>query len=361
MSNRVSTRKRQEEKANRKAEGECGMKRVVKSVMANLFCGILILGICGCGGGAQQSTDVQASEESAVGTSASAEKTVRISVASATEINMPDYISCKDGSTLEILKYPDSMLGSDHDMIQGCQAGTISVFIGSATVSIDTVPELALLSVPYLMNDYDQYQEVLQSTWKAWFQPYYQKNGLQLLTWRSDYDGCLVSTVPVHTRKDLQNINLRTMKNRYRENYWAGLGVNVFSLTYDEIAYYLQTEQINASEAGLNAMMHFGDMKYFRYIVPLGHIPASSSVVMNQEEYEALTPAQQEALVQYAEKSIVYEDSIEKCIEKYGLEVSKPDEDLLEMLQEGRQGVIDNLRRSLGAKLVEDFLSTTTP
>ena len=134
------------------------------------------------------------------------------------------------------------MLGSDHDMIQGCQAGTISVFIGSATVSIDTVPELALLSVPYLMNDYDQYQEVLQSTWKAWFQPYYQKNGLQLLTWRSDYDGCLVSTVPVHTRKDLQNINLRTMKNRYRENYWAGLGVNVFSLTYDEIAYYLQTE-----------------------------------------------------------------------------------------------------------------------
>ena len=225
------------------------MKRVVKSVMANLFCGILILGICGCGGGAQQSTDVQASEESAVGTSASAEKTVRISVASATEINMPDYISCKDGSTLEILKYPDSMLGSDHDMIQGCQAGTISVFIGSATVSIDTVPELALLSVPYLMNDYDQYQEVLQSTWKA----------------------------------------------------------------------------------------------------------------MNQEEYEALTPAQQEALVQYAEKSIVYEDSIEKCIEKYGLEVSKPDEDLLEMLQEGRQGVIDNLRRSLGAELVEDFLSTTTP
>ena len=110
MSNRVSTRKRQEEKANRKAEGECGMKRVVKSVMANLFCGILILG---CGGGAQQSTDVQASEESAVGTSASAEKTVRISVAAASNIDMPELISCTDGSSLEILKYPDGMLGSD--------------------------------------------------------------------------------------------------------------------------------------------------------------------------------------------------------------------------------------------------------
>ena len=213
------------------------MKRVVKSVMANLFCGILILGICGCGGGAQQSTDVQASEESAVGTSASAEKTVRISVASATEINMPDYISCKDGSTLEILKYPDSMLGSDHDMIQGCQAGTISVFIGSATVSIDTVPELALLSVPYLMNDYDQYQEVLQSTWKAWFQPYYQKKRFAAvdlalrLRWLPGFDSSCSYT------ERSQNIKSANNEESYRENYWAGLGVNVFSLTYDEIAY----------------------------------------------------------------------------------------------------------------------------
>lgn len=362
MSNRVSTRKRQEEKANRKAEGECGMKRVVKSVMANLFCGILILGICGCGGGAQQSTDVQASEESAVGTSASAEKTVRISVAAASNIDMPELISCTDGSSLEILKYPDGMLGSDYDIVQGCQAGTVSVYIGNATMSTDAVPELSLLSIPYLIDDFDTYQDTLQNTWKDWFQPYYHKSGLQLLAWSSDYDGYLVSSVPIHTLEDLQDVNLRIIKNRYRERYWSGLVRNVFSLTYDEIGYYLQTGQINASEVGLKAMLHFGDMNYFHYLVPVGHIPAINSVVMNQEEYEALTAEQQELLTEYAQAAITSgEDVVQTCMDEYNLEISEPDEELKTLLRSGKAGIIEDLRRSLGTELVEDFLSTTAP
>ena len=362
MSNSASKCKRKNEEANRKTEDECRMKRIMKGVMANLLCGILVFGICGCGGEVQQSTEAEMSEKSVDGVSEVETKTVRISVAAASKIDMPDLIPCEDGSVLEILKYPDGMLGSDYDIVQGCQAGTLSMYIGNATMSTDAVPELSLFSIPYLIDGFDAYQDTLQNIWKDWFQPYYHQSGLQLLAWNSEYDGYLVSFVPIHTPGDLQNVNLRIIKNRYRERYWSGLVRNVFSLTYDEIGYYLQTGQVNASEVGLKAMLHFGDMDYFHYLVPVGHIPAINSVVMNQEEYEALTPAQQVQLIRYAQIAITSdEDVVRKCVEEYNLEISEPDEELKALFRLGKAGIIEDLKKSLGAELVEDFLSTTAP
>lgn len=285
--------------------------------------------------------------------------TITLSVGSSTEILLPDRIECSDGTVLEILKYPDAILGSDSDLLHGCQADTVTVFIGSATVATDVVPELALLSIPYLIDGMDDYQETLQGEWLDWFQPYYQEQGLQLLAWEATYSGCLLSQIPIQTAEDFKQLNIRTMKNPYREAYWSAMGANVLSLSYDEIGHYLQTKQINTLEAGLAAMVRSGYVEDFDYLILLGHIPALNSVVMNKEAYDRLTESQKEQLLYYAQKAVQEEDILARCIEEYQLTVLEPEAKLKQELQIKRQVVIERLKEVLGEELVEEFLQET--
>lgn len=292
-------------------------------------------------------TDRNTEEESRV---------TRLSVGSSTAIVLPDRIECSDGTTLEILKYPDGILGSDSDLLRGCQADTVSVFIGSATVATDVVPELALLSIPYLIDGFENYQKALQEEWLEWFQPYYQAQGLQLLAWRATYAGCLLSQIPIQTAEDFKRLNIRTMKNPYREAYWSAMGAHVLPLSYDEIGYYLQTKQLNTLEAGLSAMVRSGYVEKFEYLIPLDHIPALSSVVMNKDAYDRLTAAQQEAILSYADMAVREEDILTKCVEKYQLTVLEPGAELKRELINKRQAVIELLKGTLDEKLVDEFL-----
>lgn len=278
-----------------------------------------------------------------------------IAICSSTAIAFPNRIDCADGSALQILKYPDGILGNDTDMLQGCQAGTVSAFIGSPTVSIQQVPELALLSIPYLVSDPDKYQNILRGRLKEWFQPFYQSHGLQLLAWTTSYKGCLLSCIPIHSPEDVSKLNVRTMLNPYREEYWSAVGAHPLSLSYDEIGYYLQTKQLNAVEAGLAAMSRSGYIKYFHYYCPIDHIPALVSMVMNKEEYDRLTPEQQSAMSEYAEKAVGHADIAQQYINRYQLEITEPDEELKNLLYSKRKIVIDRLQENLGAELVNQF------
>ncbi len=287
------------------------------------------------------------------------DRITRLSVGSSTAILLPDRIECPDGTILEILKYPDGILGSDSNLLEGCQANTVSVFIGSATVATDAVPELALISIPYLIDGEENYQRALQEKWLEWFQPFFQKQGLQLLAWRASYTGCLLSKIPIRTVEDFKQLNIRTMKNPYREAYWSAMGAHVLSLSYDEIGYYLQTKQLNTLEAGLSAMTRSGYVDEFDYLILLGHIPASNSVVMNKDAYDRLTASQQKQILYYAEQAVREEDVLSRCIDEYQLTVLEPDAELKQELWEKRQVVIDLLKEVLGEALVEEFLEKT--
>lgn len=328
---------------------------------------VLLLAGCSSGTAATGLTGGATATETASGTAAGSpnratqedREVTRLSVGSSTAILLPDYIECSDGTVLEILKYPDGILGSDSDLLRGCQADTVSVFIGSATVATDVVPELALLSIPYLIDGLEHYQKALQEEWLNWFQPYYQEQGLRLLAWRATYTGCLLSQIPIQTSEDFGELNIRTMKNPYRESYWAAMGAHVLPLSYDEIGYYLQTKQLNTLEAGLSAMMRSGYVEEFDYLIPLDHIPALNSVVMNQDAYERLTTAQQEALLSYSEIAVQEEDILAKCVEEYQLTVLEPEVELKQELINNRQIVIDLLKEALDEETVEEFLTKT--
>ena len=327
-----------------------------------IFSLILSLLLTGCSSGEQNKKSTpDASEQppaSITDTSDSIDHTQPcISVACSTEINMPDTIACMDGTEIRVLPYADNMLGSDHDMLLGCQANTISAFIGSSTVATDIVPELALLSIPFLCDNYDDYRLQIKDRWKNWFQPYFQKQDLQLLAWDATFKGCLVSQVPLRTADDLKQLNIRTTENPYRTMLWSSVGADVLPLSFDEIGYYLQTGQINALEGGISALIRSGLIESFRYIILLNHIPGNNAFVMNKDTYDSLSPEQQAAITCYAEKAVeAKDDIIDQCTDTYHLEKLDASEEICSTLYGSRDLIIEQLIQKLGEKCVTSFL-----
>ncbi|MDD6213453.1 MAG: TRAP transporter substrate-binding protein [Clostridiales bacterium] len=278
-----------------------------------------------------------------------------LAVASSIYSNFPEEYVCQDGTVLQFYNYPDSVLGSDSEMIQGCQTGTVSIFLGAVTVETEVVPELAMLDIPYLLDDLEDYREALPELME-YFQPYYQAKGLQLLTWDVSYLGCFASKKKVEHLSDLKGLRLRTQENVYHQVWWEALGADVESLSFDELGYRLQKNQIDGAEAGLPALEYTGYMEEFDYLILTNHMPAMGSIVMNKEDYDSLSAQAQKELIQLVQQKRSNKNGWEELRKKNTVEFVEPDEEFKEKMKEKSQVVEDLLKKNLGESLVNEFL-----
>ncbi|MDD6212622.1 MAG: TRAP transporter substrate-binding protein DctP [Clostridiales bacterium] len=280
----------------------------------------------------------------------------RISVAFSSQRDFPEELICSDGTKLEFIVYNRGVLGSDQEIFQGCQAGTISMFLGNITVCADTVPEVALLDIPYLVEELNEYDQMMQERIIDWLQPYYHREGLQLISASVNYMGCLTSQVPVRTEEDLKKLKLRTMENIYRKAYWEYLGVDVEMMAYDVACHSLKQGKINAMEAGILALANDGTIHDFDYIIEVKQVPVVGTLVMNREIYNNLSPECQMELRTWARDYMHQDDPTRIYANQYDLEILEPEGKLKEMLYSGKQVVIDQLKADLGEDIVDDFL-----
>ena len=125
-----------------------------RTVMFFCILSFSLIHLCGCHAAPSETTAaVQTTEEAEDALTISSDDNIYyLSVASSSDILLPDEWECSDGKIIKLIKYPYSELGSDRKLVQGCQAGKISIYIGGTAVQTELIPELALLDIPYIYS-----------------------------------------------------------------------------------------------------------------------------------------------------------------------------------------------------------------
>lgn len=255
--------------------------------------------------------------------------------------------------------YPSGAMGSDQELMNAVRSGALTVVQLATSVQTKQIPELALLDTPYLFSDLDSCNEQLSGPLLEFFQPYYNREGLQLLAWYCPGFRQLSCNIPVERPRDLKRLKIRILDNPYHQIYWSAVGAQPVVIPFSDLFYAIQQGIVNAQENPPNAAISIQLQQLQDYIILTDHLPFISAVVMNKADFDQLAPEDQQIVTQAFQEhcSSMRPMMSTEELKAYFSYVLSPSEQLQEALLQGGDAVRQALSQDLGADITEQFYS----
>jgi len=223
------------------------------------------------------------------------------------------------GGKMTVTYFPNSEMGGDNDIQQGMIDGLLDYIVLQTAPSVSFVPEAAVFDLPMVFAKYDgdKIDEALNSEdsefHKAISEKYADHNYkllgyLQNATYR-----LTTSNVKLDTLAAFKDLKIRTMENKNHMAFWTALGANPTPLAWPEVYISLQNGTIAAQENAADTCASANFQEVQKYLNFTNHILYLNQVVMNNEKFDSLDPAYQQALLEAVQKSI---DEVRPELEK---------------------------------------------
>ncbi|WP_026699765.1 C4-dicarboxylate TRAP transporter substrate-binding protein [Salibacterium aidingense] len=150
---------------------------------------------------------------------------------------------------IKLNTYPSSQLGDEADVIEQAQSGSNVIVLTGYDFLMDYVPDMGILTAPYLVDDFD---ELLYLTTTDWFQGLesdLEDEGLGIISTDNIYGSRnLMTKEEVLTPGDLQGKRIRTPDNDMAINSFEALGASPTPLALDELYPSLQQGVVDGAE-----------------------------------------------------------------------------------------------------------------
>lgn len=214
-----------------------------------------------------------------------------------------DEILEKTDGMLEIQFCPNSELGGLKDnMEQIVRGASIIAFADPGYIS-EFVPDIGVLTGPYLYNDYSDIKKIIASDWYADLCQTASEKNIKIFAFNwylgSRY---YIADRPLTTPEDFSNVKARSQSFSIAIETTKALGATPITMAFSEVYAGLSQGVIDAAESPLSgiynakwqeAVTHLSLTQHFIQIVPL---------TMSQEVFDSLTPEYQDILVETFEK-----------------------------------------------------------
>lgn len=351
------------------------MMKTMKKRLAGLLVLAMMLQLtaCGAGGPTKPGESVQGSGDATqdpatpevqtqyaftIGTSATAS-----SIIGQTAQYFAKLVGEKSGGAITVQCYTDAQLGSDSELVEGVQMGTITMVIGSTAPQTSFVPALALFDIPQVYDSIETAYAVVP-IFKSELANSFSDTQLHL--------GSLFATVfrwmscnkELDSMDDFRGVKIRTMENPYHMGYWNSLGCTATPLAFSELYMGLQQGVVDAQENPLDIFMSSNFYEVQDYVILTKHIAFTASILMNESAYASL-PAEHQAIMdecfalaeEYAQSYAlqVETENLEK-IEAQSIQLVELDDGVYAQMKQSAAGVETAIRGAVGDVLVDTYL-----
>lgn len=305
-----------------------------------LLSAALMLGLTACSGGAASSAKPEATPaQTAAENTAASENgpvagdtgadafadapTIKMQFAenqpstSSVGINAEDFckkVAERTGNTVQIEFYGDALLGDEASVIGGIEAGTIEFTRVNASALQATVPEVGVLTLPYLYKDNVHCYRVLNSDVGDDLLAKCQDHGfvgLRLSGGNKDNKPSgfrsFYAASPINSVADLKGKKIRVQESEVVIKMVEALGGVATPMAYGEVFQALQTGVIDIAENDPSSYYQSGHYEVAKYYTRDNHQLNVSLYIMSQKAYDAMTEAQREVFLEcldeYLEKN----------------------------------------------------------
>lgn len=242
-----------------------------------------------------------------------------------------DYYS---NGSMEIVIYPGGQLGSERELIELLQIGSLAITKVSASPLEGFVPEMKVFGIPYLFNDSAHFWRVLNSQLG---QDMLDKVSSARLKGLGYYDAgsrsFYTTQKPIHTPDDLIGQKIRVLNSPTAVATVQALGGAAAPIAWAELYSALQQGVVDGAEnnpPSYYLSRHYEIAKYYSLDE---HTFVPDVILASQEVWESLSEQQQTWLTKAMADSVEYQrslwqsasDEALKAVIEAGVEVTYPD------------------------------------
>ena len=233
-------------------------------------------------------------------------------------------VSEQTNGRVEIKGFPAAQLGASMDLIRGTQAGSIDmVSEGAANFGL-YAPSVTIAEAPYIWRNIDHFEKALNGPFGQKISEELAGSGMRLLG--AMYYGTRhlsTSMKAVHSVADCAGMKIRVPENDIFVAMAHSWGSNSRPITFSELYIALQYNIVDAQENPLPTFASAKFQEVQKYVILTGHVMTPLLIVINENTWQKLDPADRE----------IVQTSLAKNIEWQNDEIIKQENELIATLK----------------------------
>ncbi len=335
----------------------------VAASVGTLLILVVVLAIgAGCSSPQPAAAPTKAAEAPKAADAAKAEpqKAVTLKLAHAVEPVMPlhsgaeklaELAGKKSNGTLKVQVFPSAQLGSEKEITEGLQMGSVDMGIVSSGTVARFAPMQHITYAPYLFRDLDHFMKVYRG-------PIGEEMGKQLLdktgirtldfAWYYGVRHLTTKNTAVKSPADLKGLKIRTPNIPVMRDAVGAWGVSVTTMDPSELYTALQTGVVDGQENPPSSIYGWKLYEVQKYLMLTGHMMGNMAIMINDKTWAKLSPEQQKALQEAVKEAAAYQND---------LTVNKDNENIKKLEQSGMtvlQPQLDEFRK-LSASIIPQY------
>ena len=304
----------------------------LKRGIAAMLAAVTVFGLAGCGGSEEAATG---ENTTATNTGFVEKKVEPVNFESGVELtddcyhfiyalgNAPATIDAakffkmrleqESGGTLSCDIYTDNVLGSERELLEGCQFGNYDIVLATNATVASFENDIFCLDIPWLFDNKQQVYEVLDGPLGDRLAAGLEDSGFKLLQWQENSFRTLSTNKPINSMSDLQGIKIRIMENELQLQQWKNYGANPTPMAFTELFTALQQKTVDAQDNGAELTWQTKFYEVQSHYTYTKHIYSPYLILMSKDKFDGLTPEQQEIVLKVSDEAVAYER--ERCSE----------------------------------------------
>lgn len=243
-------------------------------------------------------------------------------------------VAQKSGGEIEVQVFPASQLGSERDMVEGLQIGSLEMTLTSTGPMGNFVPQVKLFNLPFLFKDRESCYRVLDGKIGTEIADRFVKVGIRSLGWfENGFRNITNSKVPVNSPDDMKGIKIRVMEDDVFILTMKALGASPLPMAFGELYTALEQKTVDAQENPLAVIHSSRFFEVQKYLAMTGHFYSPAVLLISEMTWKKLTPEQQKIISDAAVQAREYErglslkadQELEAACVKAGMIVTHPD------------------------------------
>ncbi|MFC0559460.1 TRAP transporter substrate-binding protein [Halalkalibacter alkalisediminis] len=234
---------------------------------------------------------------------------------------------------MEVQVFPSEQLGSEADMVQQMEIGTLDFgFITNAYMSTRS-ESLNAWFMPFLFEDLEEASQARRSEEARKMLDELEAQGLVGLDFSfAGERHVLMKDGAIQSPEDLKGKKLRIIGNPVMQEFWTELGVSPTPMPLGEVYSSLQTGVIDGIDIDLDALVSLNLQEISKDLTLTKQMAFPSVVVMSQKVFDSLSVEDQQIVKEAIEAAVDW--GVEDAIQR--------EKENLEFLQQAGLNIIDD-------------------
>nr|WP_315231032.1 TRAP transporter substrate-binding protein [uncultured Albidiferax sp.] len=212
------------------------------------------------------------------------------------------------GGKMKLRAIGAAALGPDTQMQQALVGGAQEMMVGSTATLVGITKEMALWDTPFLFNNAQEADAVLDGPIGQKVMAKLQEKGLVgLVYWENGFRNLTNNKRPITKLEDMDGVKLRVMQNEVFLNSFKSLGANAIPLPFSELFSALETKAVDGQENPFNTIVSSKFYEVQKYLSVTNHVYSPWIVLASKKWWDGLSKDEQKVLLDAAKTSRDFE------------------------------------------------------